>query len=257
MITAPHIHDHWSGTCQRSREVKIIHSNLHPCGLANFPWNLELGLLVSLVNAWLRLDEKLSKQANSQRELKRRELWTQGSLGECFVLALGSLLGWLVTNEAPLGGIYTCPLPQWTVEIYLILRWRFILQNTPYKYLRYLQAYISVELCRRLWGFVEPSRTWSREIWRNPGRSRAARDILPHQIRQRPRCRLVLAYMTPPPGWCPLHLVGMTWCVLLSTLSLLVPASCLPLASPLPSSFLPGWCRRLDTHSSLVPLEGS
>ena len=77
---------------------------------------------------------RLSKQEHSQRKLKGVE--TQGSLGECFIYSTWN--AWL--QMSPLGGIYTYPPPQWTVEIDLIQRLILILQNTPYKYLRYLQA---------------------------------------------------------------------------------------------------------------------
>ena len=71
-------------------------------------------------------------------------------------------LGMLGVQMSPLGGIYTCPPSQWTVDIDLIQRLILILQNTPYKYLRYLHV----------WNYVEKSR----ETQRNPGDSGATRD---------------------------------------------------------------------------------
>jgi len=44
-------------------------------------------------------------------------------------------MAWL--QMSPLGGLYTHPLPQWMVEIYLILRLILHFQTIPYKYPRH------------------------------------------------------------------------------------------------------------------------
>jgi len=98
---------------------------------------------------------------------------------------------------SPIGGLYTHPPPQWTVEIYLILRWRLAIQNVLITY------HLHYRRCRSTWSYsgdctsrmfyppttstmdggdlfnptvemvlLEPSRTYSREPYGNPGQSK-------------------------------------------------------------------------------------